>query len=349
MVGFLAGRNEGNVTPDSIDDRAVLDFWLENSAVHREGSDFKAYRTVFQTAVQLIEALVCALERWRMDTPRPIGPDRDAGDVDPEAVLDAVTAIDERPNLLRLAVEPPMVSIKFLNRREADVLESLAAGGSQARRLARSVMRNAVFGKAQSRVTNFLRGRPEATEVAAFIEDAAEEDYADRVGRYRRLGDHLDRVLLAALYALARMRRAEAITLVLRLRPGIELESLKENLAQASADNVVSLSAHAAGERFLDMLGEPERLEGELALLMGEAREAFRSLSRKGFAEKDLDDAVVREGFAVSVDALVAVRREIADFVDCSGGNGDWQRTFAEDRATFQRQFRILYGGGDDT
>ncbi len=349
MVDFLKRRSPGRIGPEDVDDAAVLDFWLEASTGGGEAADFKAYRTVFLTAARLGDALGHALERQRMDNPRPIGPDREAGEIDPGDVLDAVTQLDERPDVLGLLDAPPAAGVKFLNGRETDVLESLLAGCRPARTLALSVLRNAVFGKAQARLTNHLRSQPDVKALGRFIDTATVTDYAAQVDAYVSLRGHLERVLLAALFALVRARRATAIDLLLGLYPDLDLKHLAQELTgpDALGGNVVSLRGQTPTERFLDMLNVTERLDGELARIMGEARGAFRALSRKGFNESDLDDEAVRDGFAAGAPALLAARREVVAFLDSRLGGCDWRAAFADDSETFRRQFHILYGESD--
>ena len=349
MVDFLKRRSPSRIGPEDVDDAVVLDFWLEASTGGGEAADFKAYRTVFLTAARLGDALGRALERQRMDNPRSIGSDRAAGEVDTGEVLDAVTELDERPDVLEILDEPPAAGVKFLNGRETDVLEGLLTGCRPARTLALSVLRNVVFGKAQARLTNHLRSKPDVKALGRFIEDAAVTDYAGQVGAFETLRGHLERVLLAALFALVRARRATAIDLILGLYPDLDLKHLAQELTGPGAlgGNVVPLRGQTPTERFLDMLDVTERLDGELARLMGEARAAFRALSRKGFNESDLEDEAIGDGFVAGAPALLAARRDVAAFLDVRIEGIDWRAAFADDSKTFRRQFHILYGESD--
>ena len=349
MVDFLKHRLQGRIGPEDIDDTVVLDFWLEASTGGGETADFKAYRTVFRMAARLGDALGHALERQRMDNPRSIGSDRQAGEVDPGEILDAVTELDEQPDVLELLEEPPAAGVKFLNGRETDVLEGLLTGCRPARTLALSVLRNAVFGKAQARLTNHLRSKPDVKTLGRFIDESAVTDYAGQVDDYETLRGHLERVLLAALFALVRMRRATAIDLLLGLYPDLDLKHLAQELTGPGVlgGNVVPLRGQTPTERFLDMLNVTERLDGELARIMGEARTAFRALTRKGFNDSDLEDEAIGNGFAAGAPALLTARRDVAAFLDVRISGIDWRAAFADDSETFRRQFHVLYGERD--
>jgi hypothetical protein len=349
IVDFLKRRSQSRIGPEDVDDAAVLDFWLEASTGGSEGADFKAYRTVFVTAARLGDALGHALERQRMDNPRSIGSDREAGEVDPGEVLEAVTQLDEKPDVLGLLDELPAASVKFLNGRETDVLEGLLIGCRPARTLVLSVLRNAVFGKAQARLTNHLRSKPDMKTLRRFIEEATITDYAKQVDTFETLRGHLDRVLLAALFALVRARRASAIDLLLGLYPKLDLKHLAQEFVEPGelGDNVVPLRGQTPSERFLDMLNVTERLDGELARIMGEARAAFRALSRKGFTEQDLEDEAIRDGFVAGAPALLTAHRDVTAFLDVRIEGFDYLSAFTDDSETFRRQFHILYGESD--
>ena len=108
---------------------------------------------------------------------------------------------------------------------------------------------------------------------------------------------------------------------------------------------MVALRGRTAVERFLDGLNVPGGPDGELDGIATEARAAFRTLSRKGFSDDALREGPVREAFVAAVAPLLELRAEVARLVDGRLAAADWSIPFAEDRATFEDQFRILYGG----
>jgi hypothetical protein len=343
LLDFLGARGTGS-GPDLVDDPGILEFWLGYSAEADERGDFKTYQGVFEAAVQLRRVLQYAFERYQMTGARSIGADREAGEIDPAAIEEAVAAMEEAVEPLQRLAESPLDEIKFLNGREAGLAGDVALGPGVAPALAHSVLRNAVFGKAQNRITNALRhgGLDDG-----LIDGAPEADYNRQLKSYGDLLGRVETTLLAVFYGLAHGRRAETIDLVLALRPDIDLAGLKDSdEPEWEDDNVVLLHATSAVDRFFDGLAETGRKTGPLGKLMGEARKAFRGNARQGFSEDDLGDDDILDGYVDGASALLALHKELSDFVD-GAGRIDWPDHFDRDTSIFHQHFRILYGGAD--
>lgn len=343
LLDFFGARGTGP-GPELVDDSGILEFWLGYSAEADERGDFKTYQGVFEAAVQLRRVLQYAFERYQLSGARSIGADREVGEIDPADIEEAVAAMEEAIEPLQRLAEPPLDGIKFLNGRETGLAGDVALGPGVAPALTHSVLRNAVFGRAQNRITNALRHGGFGD---ALIDGAPEADYNRQLESYEELLARVETTLLAVLYGLAQGRRTETVDLVLTLRPDIDLAGLKESdEPEWQDDNVVSLRATSAVDRFFDGLAETGRKTGPLGKLMTEARKAFRGNARQGFSEDGLGDDDILDGYADGVDALLALRKELSDFVD-GAGRTDWSRHFDQDAGIFQQQFRILYGGAD--
>ena len=86
----------------------------------------------------------------------------------------------------------------------------------------------------------------------------------------------------------------------------------------------------------------------DLGCVLDDAGKAFRSISRKGFAERELDDPDLVEGFRSGAGILLAIAQEIDGFlntmkrIDQNDPNlvGWFQRDVEDFRARFER----LYG-----
>lgn len=350
LLDFLTRRSpEARIGPEDVDDGAILDFWLARSTDEtEEASDFRTYQSAFGAAVELRRVLRFAIERHRIGSARSIGGDReageiDAGDFDPDEEAGAVEALVGAMEPLQALAAPPLETIKFLNGRESETAAEIALGPGIAPSLPRSVFRNAVFGRAQSRITNALRhGRLSDS----LLSGAQEGDYPGRLDDYRALAERLDRTLLAVLHVLAMGRRVEAIELALAIRPGLPLTHLAEVAGEGSdeAGKVVSITAARAAERFFERAGARSGGGDPLAALMAEARSAFRANARQGFDAAVIEDEDGLDVFADGVAPLLALRREIADFIAAAGVR-DWHPPFAEDREIFTRHFQVLYRG----
>ena len=342
MLAFLKERG-GDASLEAVDDGAILDFWLQVSADPPPGTDFRAYATVFRLGLALAVILRHARDRREIDSPRPIGTDWEAGEVDPADIEQAVAVADEAIGPLQALAEPPAAAVTFLNGREAGVAASVLEAGRDGPRLTLSVLRHAVFGKAQSRITNITRKDPAAEDLAAFIERAAEDDYAGQVTAYRGLLAHLERV---------RLRRAEAIELVLALAPDADLGALRDRIAgdaerqTDSEGTVVTLGGASPAGRFLDALAVPDSLpDADLVELMQRARAAFGGIARRGFRDEDLADEDVAAGYAAAIAPLGRIQAAMAAVLArLDGAGADADGWFAADRSLFTRQFRTLYG-----
>ena len=351
LFGFLEERDGGDFALESIDDHAVLEFWLDESPDKRsDGLDFRTFSLVFRSFVRLRQSLEEAWAQRGLDRPRTIGPDRKAGEVDPDKVLRVVEAVDDVENPLSRLRDAPASGIKFLTKTESSALELLVDCGKAALAMPLSLMRCEVFGAAQSRVTQALRRKRNSKGMTLVIDDSVSETYIQRQERYDHSRLHIERVLLASLHALTRARRPEVVVILRELRPDLDLQLLARVLAEPTSDDdkIVPMSKAAMAERLVAGLESPEVTGPGLAALMTESKLAFRSLSRRGF-ETAGPDELAGEGFADGAQALIDIERHLNAFCRRLGGlrlpHGDWAMQFDADHETFHNQFHLLYGG----
>jgi hypothetical protein len=346
LLTFLAEQGNGEVGPSTLDDQAILGYWLSHSADEGNGIDAKTYQSVFLSAISLLRVLRFAVERYRMDGALPIGTDRDAGEIDPAKIEDAVESIDYISNPLERLKHPPADRIKFLNGREMETLDGFIYGAGTANDLPLSVLRNAVFGRAQSRITNSIRKNPTVDETLSFIETATDIDYESQIDRLYSLVEHLNGTMLASLHVLIHVGRIESASIIMSLLPGLDLKELAEGMSEPDwgDSNVVSLHAETTASRFIQVLQRGAESNAELQELLSQALKAYKGNSRQGFQEKDLDSNDVINGFVIAVDALMSSEKELKSFLNHSIENVDWSRQFKEDESIFKDQYRLLYG-----
>lgn len=353
VIEFMEGRFGEEFGPDAVDDAIVFDFWQSESLTGTtDGVDFKTFVTAFKTLIRFRQSLECAADYKALENPQVIGFDREAGEIDPDSVYGAVDTVDGYRSPLLELDEPPAAAIKFLNRRESGALALLFECGDAAYALPLSIMRSEVFGKGQGQITQALRRKVNRDEMTSLIEDCAPETYVERKDDLSAIAAHVDRTLLASLHALARNRNPETISLVMALRPKADFTVLREAFLEGDEepdDNVVYLRASTVSERFLAVIEDSEKVGGDVAGLMAEARKAFRGLSRQGFAEDTLEDPEIVEGFAKGARTLIDVGAQVSSFIDLLGRmslpHGDWDQQFVADKSEFSKQFGILYGG----
>ena len=207
LVDFAAGRHGVHFGPADIDDETIIAFWQEKSlAAQSDATDFKTYQTVFKSFVRLIQSLERAREIVAVEDPAVLGTDHDAGEFNPKTIVAAVDRIEEPVNVLLALEESALNRVKLLNRKEFGELSAIFDCGQVLAAVKRSFLRNEVFGKAQRRITQSLRRKGGGEPVAARIRDSATEDYDGCIARYGALLEHTERVLLASLYCLVRLK-----------------------------------------------------------------------------------------------------------------------------------------------
>ena len=343
LIDFVNNRQGGRSRPDDVDDDALLAFWLDQSSDADVGGDYRTYQSVFQTGVELRLLMAHALDKYRMSGARSIGTDVEAGEIDPGDIEDAAEILDSVTMPLQALSEPPLDAVKFLNGRETEIASEVALGPGIAIPLAQSVFRNAVFGRAQSRITNALRHKRVTAEL---LTDAAETDYPARFQDYRDFCERLERSMLAVLHVLTVARRPEAIELAISFKPDMDFGALAEGTSDEPEwqdDTVVSITAIRAADRFYERADARAGGNDPLGELMAEARKAFRANARQGFNDDDIEDVDILDTFADAVTPLLALRKEMISFLKFAEET-DWSRPFSEDREVFTQQFQLLYG-----
>jgi hypothetical protein len=352
LIAFLEDRFGASFEPSAIDDRAVMDFWLSESGRDPvDGVDFKTFLAVFKGFTRLRQTLDQGAGIHALEAPMAIGTDREAGEIEPDAVLGIVETVDEYRSPLLSLQEPPADAVKFLNKREMAVVDLLMDSGPVALSLPLSLIRCEVFGRAQGQITQALRRKAGSNELGALIDNGASQTYLERKEEFRRISFHMDRVLKASLHALAGARNREAILLVLTLRPDIDFAPLAAllDINESGGDNVVMLRATAVSDHFLSVIEDADRVGPDIAGLMAEGRKAFRGLARQGFGNEDANDPIIVEGFVKGSRALKNMRGQVSAFLErldqmalpCA----DWEGQFTADKERFAEQFLLLYGG----
>lgn len=349
FLGFIAERADGGAAAQAIDDEAVIEYWLEHAADDEAeaGTDARTYRGVFKTAVRLLHILRLAADKHGMSVALPIGTEREAGEVDPADVESAMAEIDEAAEPITMLEETAASGVKFLNKRELDTLRQALHGEAAGRCLTRSVLRNAVFGDAQARLTQALRQGIDGATIAQRIADEPDHGYDARIDAFAALAPHLARMGLIAFHVLAQAGHRDAVNAALAVRPDLDLADLADALDGGDAEhddaNVVSFQAERAMQRFFQSAhgADPADAIGALAV---EAAKAAKGFARQGFSEDATSDPNVIELFAAALPALTALRRELDKFIGDHAAGIDWAAQMDADTPRFRAQFLRLYG-----
>lgn len=328
-VDAHAGNRTG---ADAINDGIVLGYW--QAFADTEDVDAKTFRAVYDTARRLIGALDAAADRLSGAHARPIGVDVEAGEVDPAEMEAVIAAFDADSGPLEQLLETCGEHVKFVNVGEAETLFELPLGEAAARRILVSVLRNAVFGAVQLRLTTALRrgGRPELD-----MPDPGDGYYTSKLDAYSDVIGVTEKLALAAIWPLFEARRPEAVDLALALAPDIDWGQLARSTADAETDNVVSLGRTEALRQFFQV--EPDARGDEIAALLAEARRAWRGVNRAGFREGDDSLDVMADAIPDVLRLITAVRRTL----DRDLRPHDWSSLETADARDFAEMLGKLY------
>lgn len=189
-VGYLEERYGDAFTMEDIDDACILDFWRDFS---EEGDaaagDFKGFSGVFENFARLDTAM-----RHGRNASTPLQADASDTDEDHGFLGETLHAFPDQ------LIEPPADKVKFLNKGETDCLVWLLPHGPAVLRWTRSYLRSQSFGKGQARLSQGLRRKLSAKDMAGLIADPAPVAYPDEAEAVCKLDSHLEKVLLATLY-----------------------------------------------------------------------------------------------------------------------------------------------------
>lgn len=336
FLSYVDDQSGNRSGADAITDNIVLAYWQDSAA--EPGLDNKTYRSVHEMAVRMIVALDAASERIQSLRAVSIGTDREAGEYDPEDVEAVMAAFDPNDTPLSRVLEQDGDEVKFITATEADVLSVLPLRSDVERRVPISIIRNAVQGAVQLKISSALR------QDSALNFDQRAYAYRDCIQRYQDIAIVLERIMMAALWVLHSARHPSAVSLALTLAPDIHWDVLAVNAdPETGDDDIESIDVHRAMRQFFDAL--PDKRGDEVQAFLAEARQTYRSINRKGFTEPREGATVT--AMAAGIDDVIALINAIRRYTDREVENIHWEEVEREDMPIFYRMFDQLYG--DDT
>ena len=299
LIDFMAETQPGGFDFLSIRDPLLLDFWRKASLqLSGNGVDFKTFSNIFRLFVHLRQSLEQVENLRKLNNPRRIGSDREAGEIDPGELLHLLETADEQTNPLAYLHAPPANRIKFLNKQEQAGAKLLMEIGSTSQALPLSLLRCEVFEPGRKRLTQALRNKESIEKRLVLAKTCAEGDYEGRIQAYAKLDKHIESVLLASLYVLLRNHDESTPALALLLRPELDLRSLAALPKPSEQKNPIRLGEKVLSKQFMQMLEQPEAFDASLAELDTETQLAFKKIARKGFKETEIEQPEIVEGFA---------------------------------------------------
>jgi hypothetical protein len=241
MRAFLAGR--GPLTPDAIDDEAIVAFWTSLTAAPdaSEAEGFRLFTSAARAMLRYRRALRDAAAYGALGSPLPLDDRLDHGTTEAALGQLAGTADAWESPLFPLA-KGPASAVKWLTKRERQKLlnylggphpdgedeepdverqegagddRGLAGGERFDLRFVRTLLRADAFGVAQAGIVARLRKRvPSAAAVADAMAPVTTNAYEACAASYAAVGDQLRLEALAALAALLEKGVPEALVLV---------------------------------------------------------------------------------------------------------------------------------------
>ena len=217
MTDFLEEVRGPDFSEEDIDDEAVLRFWLRHALPPaRSGAetgdrpassgDFRGFRTTFLAFLALVRVLGEGAELGRFERRVPIGPDMEAGEIDPAGDGYKAEGGTAQEDPLAPLQEEPAAAVKVLNRRELALLALPVGESAGVRRLPQSYLRAECFGSVQNRLSQALRRRAGTAELSALAAAEPHPGYRGHIEALQTTAAHLARAARACLYVLHRAR-----------------------------------------------------------------------------------------------------------------------------------------------
>lgn len=332
FVDEQAGNRTG---AEAISDDAVLAYW--RAFADDKSHDNKTYRSVYDMSVRMVMALDTASERIQGNNAASIGTDREAGEFDPEDVEAVMAAYDPDDTPLSRIVDHSADAVKFVTATEVELLSTLPMRSSVERRVPISIVRNAIQGAHQLKISAALRRDSSVNQAALLIREGS---YQDCLRKYQEISEVLERILAAALWVLFSAKHPSAISVALTLAPDINWGALAATTdSEDQSTDIVSLDIQRTMHQFFETV--PDARGEELQALMAECRQAYRSINRRGFT--DPDDPATVTAISDGVDDLTALIAAIRRYTEREVGNVDWDDIEREDTPVFRQMFARLY------
>jgi hypothetical protein len=201
IVAFLKDKNGGAAI--EIDDAVILDFWRAEIAARAE-SDFKQFRSAFRAFTAFAKAVEHGKRKGAVVRAAAIGGDREAGEISPDVLSDALEPEDDWQSPLPQLDAEPAGAIRFFTQRDQKDLTLLMELGPLALSWPLSLLRHETFGFTQSRLTQAARAGAPQAEIAEIASCADTEKFTERVARIGELELQVSDTLKASAWIVRR-------------------------------------------------------------------------------------------------------------------------------------------------
>jgi hypothetical protein len=354
--GASQGLDEGRLP--IINDPLVLAFWADCCKLDSDknaGLSFGSLANVVDSIVDFMAAQYGANTEFAVTHSTSLGHDVEAGEVSDELLVDTNTSafanLNNEMEFLNDLLTAPLNQIKVVNKKEADMLASVLDFGQAKTQLPLSVLRKAVVGTHQSRITEALRRKNTVAHLLTL--GAADLAYDDYVHELEALSAQLQKTLLAILHALLTLQDADAIAILTYLYPSLKLQHLANITGQdLPEDEGAEHLLAAIAARFFQTLAE-ERLQNPVFnSVVREAEAAWKATNREGFKQALLPDDERLPSFkeaATRLQTLLDILRNFHHALTQSlARQGGVTAVSAADLSIISGIFQMLYGAHDE-
>lgn len=304
-----------------VDDDIILGFWEsanEDDADSEIRGDFRLYRSAVLGFLDFMSAIELAAVQAKVAQARPVGADREGGDLDfsAEDAAQAVEALLPPGAILDAIGDPSTAPVKLMTKKDLGLARPVISAGPHARHLARTLLRFHSFGDLQNRVSKTLAALRPADGGTARQPD---RPFVQVQSELTAFAAKADRINLKIVQSLAQAGSAVAVEHILEIRPGTDVSGLLQDieadaLATDAGSRIHGVETKNAVDRFIGILnGTCDAPTPALRALVREIRAA--SIDFKGFSEAARGEQEELDAMEAGAPAMRAVERRISELV----------------------------------
>ncbi|MEO1037550.1 MAG: hypothetical protein AAFX44_18470 [Pseudomonadota bacterium] len=318
-----------------VDDQTVFDFWLH--ATEETIEDFKRFNVVARDFLFLLKIVSEGRTSKYAEYAFSLGPDRDAGDVDPERLEDLVDFLEAESAVFTELSEPPLKAISFCIGTDRKVLGPIDAAGPWRQKLPLSIARVETLGAAQNRISQHLRNQS-ASPIEPLIACDDTPSYDDFNGALAKRREKLELTRDATLHVLRVCKHPEAAAAAVERLSDATRREIYESLGVTEDDAIEQIPLRNLAALALQ---HPELN----AVITGWAH-AFGDVNRAGFHE--IPDESESDHYGAGLRLLELLLSRLDSYTEALANAADESVNgtprYDVDRASFASVYARLYG-----
>ena len=355
MRDFLETRTGQmtQISPDEIDDRLILDFWIEYSPDPQ--SKFRLFTNCAQSWVTYRQAIrLAARNRFQhansLEAPDEKGrAEIDRADQDAaQAMYDEMVETVDSSDQLQQINPSHLQTVKLLNATEFDHINQIVQFGDDGQALILTMLRLATFGPMQARLVEASRKKAMRDDLLADLDDLDAYDAA--ITRIETAMNTVQGLTEAAAFSLYVSRAPAFLSAALSLADATEQTAVRDSAAAFKAGLTKPVDTNQLAETISKaLLDQAPELMPALFERMQNARKKFRrkGLGKPPEAEFDLWVTELANGIESLRGLLPVLGRLVHNntaLTRLKANHDSLQNCFCEDKDMFCTQFNQIYG-----